>query len=104
MTIGKVAISIDLELAWGVWDTATADDLRMAETAERPICVALLDLFDRYQVPASWLVVAHRRGFVATQRPSWWVDSAARSSSPSSANSSAMLLLPGRSSRPHPST
>jgi hypothetical protein len=58
MTIGKVAISIDLELAWGVWDTATADDLRLAETAERPICIALFDLFDRYQVPATWLVVA----------------------------------------------
>jgi Polysaccharide deacetylase len=53
-----VAVSIDLELAWGVWDTATADDLRLAETAERPICTALLDLFDRYQVPATWLVVA----------------------------------------------
>ena len=58
MTIGKVTISIDLELAWGVWDTATADDLRLAEEAERPICAALLDLFDRYQVPATWLVVA----------------------------------------------
>jgi hypothetical protein len=60
MTIGKVTISIDLELAWGVWDTATADDLRQAEAAERPICAALLDLFGRYQVPATWLVVASR--------------------------------------------
>jgi hypothetical protein len=58
MAIGKVTISIDLELAWGVWDTATADDLRLAETAERPICAMLLDLFGRYQVPATWLVVA----------------------------------------------
>jgi hypothetical protein len=58
MTTGKVTLSIDLELAWGVWDTVTADDLRMAETQERPICAALVDLFDRYQVPASWLMVA----------------------------------------------
>ena|SRR5215469_5063212 len=58
MTIGKVTISIDLELAWGVWETATADDLRLAEIAERPICAMLLDLFGRYQVPATWLVVA----------------------------------------------
>src|ERR1700730_8077474 len=58
MTTGKVTLSIDLELAWGVWDTITADDLRLAETAERPICAALLDLLDRHQVPASWLVVA----------------------------------------------
>jgi hypothetical protein len=58
MTTGKVTLSIDLELAWGVWDTITSDDLRMAETQERPICAALVDLFDRYQVPASWLMVA----------------------------------------------
>jgi hypothetical protein len=55
---GKVTLSIDLELAWGSWDKITADDLRLAETAERPICAALVDLLDRYQVPASWLVVA----------------------------------------------
>src|ERR1700730_18167008 len=55
---GKVTLSIDLELAWGVWDKITADELRLAETAERPICAALVDLLDRYQVPASWLVVA----------------------------------------------
>jgi hypothetical protein len=58
MTTGKVTLSIDLELAWGVWDTVTAEDLRFAETAERPICAALVDLFDRYRVPASWLMVA----------------------------------------------
>src|SRR5260370_20451814 len=58
MTTGKVTLSIDLELAWGVWDTITADELQLAETAERPICAALVDLFDRYQVPASWLMVA----------------------------------------------
>jgi hypothetical protein len=58
MTTGKVTLSIDLELGWGVWDTITAEELRLAETAERPICAALVELLDRYQVPASWLVVA----------------------------------------------
>jgi hypothetical protein len=58
MTTGKVTLSIDLELAWGVWDTVTAQELQLAETAERPICAALVELFDRYEVPASWLVVA----------------------------------------------
>jgi hypothetical protein len=58
MTTGKVTLSIDLELAWGGWDTITAEELRLAETAERPICAALVELLDRYQVPASWLVVA----------------------------------------------
>jgi peptidoglycan/xylan/chitin deacetylase (PgdA/CDA1 family) len=55
---GKLTISIDLELAWGVWDHLTPADLRLAESAERPICAALLDLFDRHQVPATWAVVA----------------------------------------------
>jgi hypothetical protein len=58
MTPGNLTLSIDLELAWGVWDTITADELRLAETEERPICAALVELFDRYQVPASWVVVA----------------------------------------------
>ena len=58
MTTGKLTISIDLELAWGVWDTATPEDLRLAETAERPICAALLELFDRHEVPVTWAMVA----------------------------------------------
>jgi hypothetical protein len=58
MQVGKLTISIDLELAWGVWDTVTAEDLGFAETAERPICQALVELFDRHQVPATWLMVA----------------------------------------------
>ena len=58
MAAGKLTISIDLELAWGVWDHLTATDLRLAESAERPICAALIELFDRYRVPATWAVVA----------------------------------------------
>jgi Polysaccharide deacetylase len=58
MQKGRLTISIDLELAWGVWDKVTADDLRLAEAAERPICAALIDLFDRHQVPATWAIVA----------------------------------------------
>lgn len=58
MAVGKLTISIDLELAWGVWDHLTATDLRLAEIAERPICAALIELFDRHRVPATWAVVA----------------------------------------------
>jgi peptidoglycan/xylan/chitin deacetylase (PgdA/CDA1 family) len=58
MAKGKLTISIDLELAWGVWDTLTADKIHLAETAERPICAALIELFDRFQVPATWAMVA----------------------------------------------
>lgn len=58
MRKGVLTISIDLELAWGVWDILTAEDLALAEAAERPICAALLDLFDRHQVSATWAMVA----------------------------------------------
>lgn len=58
MQKGKLTISIDLELSWGVWDKLSAEQLRMAETAERPICAALLELFDRHDIPATWAMVA----------------------------------------------
>jgi hypothetical protein len=58
MAKGKLTISIDLELAWGVWDQLTPEDLRMAESAERPICTALLALFERHSVAATWAMVA----------------------------------------------
>lgn len=58
MAEGALTISIDLELAWGVWDRATPEALHLAETAERPICAALLALFDRYDVPVTWATVA----------------------------------------------
>jgi hypothetical protein len=58
MARGKLTISIDLELAWGAWDTLTAEHIQLAETAERPICAALIALFDRYQVRATWAMVA----------------------------------------------
>jgi peptidoglycan/xylan/chitin deacetylase (PgdA/CDA1 family) len=55
---GKLTISIDLELAWGVWDTITPERLRLAEEAERPIAAALIALFDRHAIPATWAMVA----------------------------------------------
>jgi len=58
MQSGTLTISIDLELAWGVWDQLNSNDLHMAETAERSICTALIKLFDRYEVPATWAIVA----------------------------------------------
>jgi peptidoglycan/xylan/chitin deacetylase (PgdA/CDA1 family) len=55
---GKLTISIDLELAWGFWDILTPEILRQSESAERPICNTLVELFDRYGIPATWAVVA----------------------------------------------
>lgn len=61
MAKGKLTISIDLELAWSIWDIATPEDLRIMEAAERPICTALIELFDRCEVPATWGMVAGAR-------------------------------------------
>jgi peptidoglycan/xylan/chitin deacetylase (PgdA/CDA1 family) len=58
MNKGKLTISIDLELAWGVWDNLTNEHLQMAEGVERSICAALVEVFDRYEVPATWAIVA----------------------------------------------
>ena len=58
MAKGKLTISIDVGLAWSVWDALMPTDLRMVETAERPICATLIKLFDRYEVPATWGIVA----------------------------------------------
>jgi Polysaccharide deacetylase len=58
MAKGKLTISVDLELAWGAWDVLTAEHIYLAETAERPICAALIELFDRYEIPATWAIVA----------------------------------------------
>lgn len=55
---GRLTISIDLELAWGVWDSLTPEHLKLAESEERPICEALIELFDRYSIPATWAMVA----------------------------------------------
>jgi peptidoglycan/xylan/chitin deacetylase (PgdA/CDA1 family) len=55
---GKLTISIDLELAWGFWDILTPEILRLSESRERAICGTLLELFDRYHIPATWAVVA----------------------------------------------
>ena len=53
-----MVISIDLELAWGNWDILTPEDLEMAAKWERPICGRLLKLFDRYETPVTWAIVA----------------------------------------------
>jgi peptidoglycan/xylan/chitin deacetylase (PgdA/CDA1 family) len=58
MVKGKLTISVDLELAWGIWDALTTEQIHLVETAERPICAALIELFDRYEVPATWAIVA----------------------------------------------
>ena len=58
MNIGKVTISIDLELAWGNWDNLTPLHAHHAEHSDRKIVERLLQLFDRYGIPVTWAFVA----------------------------------------------
>lgn len=54
---GRVVISLDAELAWGFHDL----DRQPADRIEhaRSSWLRLLELFDEFRVPASWLVVGH---------------------------------------------
>jgi len=54
--MGDVVISLDAELAWGYHDRPTPPT-RMR--AARSGWVAALELFDQYEVPATWAVVGH---------------------------------------------
>jgi len=58
MARGQLIISIDLELAWGVWDHPTPEGLRFAAEDERTICASLVDMLDRHQIPVTWAIVA----------------------------------------------
>lgn len=55
--MGTVVISVDAELGWGHHDheTPPADRLEAA----RPGWSRLVDLFDRFELPATWAVVGH---------------------------------------------
>jgi len=53
-----VTISIDLELAWGNWDDITSAQIDRIDQLERQINSRLIELFDRYEVPVTWAIVA----------------------------------------------
>jgi peptidoglycan/xylan/chitin deacetylase (PgdA/CDA1 family) len=52
------SISIDLELAWGVWDRINSKYLSNAIKLEREIVVKLLNIFNMHQIPVTWAIVA----------------------------------------------
>ncbi len=54
---GTFTISIDLELAWGIWDKPSATYFRLCAEKEERIVDGLLAMFERYDVPATWAVV-----------------------------------------------
>ena len=59
MSRGVFALSIDLELAWGICDRPLTDVDRRGLERERHIVRRLLDLFTKYSVRASWGIVGH---------------------------------------------
>ena len=58
MQRGALCISIDLELAWGVWDKPDPTTLRLVRTKERDIVRRLLSVLRRYEVAATWAIVS----------------------------------------------
>jgi peptidoglycan/xylan/chitin deacetylase (PgdA/CDA1 family) len=67
MPRGAFTISIDVEILWGVWDSAPTKAERHCADLERAITKRLLRLFHQYGVRATWAVVARlldgERGF-----------------------------------------
>jgi peptidoglycan/xylan/chitin deacetylase (PgdA/CDA1 family) len=55
--MGTVVLSVDAELGWGFHDYETPPRDRLA--AARSGWRTLLDLLDRYELPATWAVVGH---------------------------------------------
>lgn len=58
MDRGAFSISIDLELAWGIWDRPSAEYHRLCAEKERAVVGALLSLLSSRQIPATWAIVA----------------------------------------------
>ncbi len=61
MTLNKgvFTISIDLELAWGIADKPISADIRKCLSHEREIVKRLLELFNKYNISATWGIVGH---------------------------------------------
>lgn len=57
MSRGALCISIDLELAWGIWDKPSLAYHRLCSERERVVVHALLELFASRAIPTTWAVV-----------------------------------------------
>jgi hypothetical protein len=54
---GSFCISIDLELAWGVWDQLSREDLDRCLSLERRIVTRILEIFKVYDTTPIWVIV-----------------------------------------------
>jgi peptidoglycan/xylan/chitin deacetylase (PgdA/CDA1 family) len=56
---GAFVVSIDTELAWGEAHRRDGSQRGHRFDAERPVIAAILDLFTRYRIAATWAIVGH---------------------------------------------
>ena len=57
MTESKFVVSLDMELMWGVRDKRSKDQYGRQVLGEREAIPAMLDLFEREGIRATWAVV-----------------------------------------------
>ncbi len=57
MSAAALCVSIDLELAWGIWDKPSDEYHRLCLEKERAIVSAMLDLFASREIPTTWAIV-----------------------------------------------
>jgi peptidoglycan/xylan/chitin deacetylase (PgdA/CDA1 family) len=73
---GTLCISIDLELAWGIWDSPSPEYLKKCLGLERQIVNRLLRTFARYEISATWAIVGHllekSSTTSLTEAPAWF--------------------------------
>jgi hypothetical protein len=56
---GTFILSLDTEIAWGTYGAADVAARAASFDVYRDLICRLLDLLDRYQIPATWAVVGH---------------------------------------------
>lgn len=54
---GSLCISIDLELAWGIWDKPSHEYHQRCAQLEGTIVERLVQIFERHEVSATWAIV-----------------------------------------------
>ncbi|MDO8638533.1 MAG: polysaccharide deacetylase family protein [Candidatus Daviesbacteria bacterium] len=59
MNRGIFCISLDMEMMWGRHDLPNYREFIKRADKERVVIKKLLNLFDKYQIPATWAVVGH---------------------------------------------
>ena len=64
-------LSLDTELVWGSFDHLTDDRFEMLYPDVRGTIERMLDVLDRYEVPACWAIVGHLLLDFLRARPRW---------------------------------